>query len=96
MPAKSTHFSFRQENKIMLIANELQPVLMHFPEARNKIIQLFYNDLNFRSMCEDYWMCTKMLEKFAAREGQYELLETEYQSIRMLLEIEVNDYLLRK
>lgn len=80
----------------MWIAPELQPVLTHFPEARNKIIQLFDNDLNFRSMCEDYWMCTVMLEKLAVCEGQHELLETEYQSIRMLLEMEVNDYLLRK
>lgn len=95
MISKNTHFRFRAESKIMWIAPELQPILAHFPEARNKIIQLFDNDLNFRSMCEDYWTCVKTLEKFNTLQEIDVLLEGEYQAIRMLLEKEVHDYLQR-
>lgn len=79
----------------MWIAPELQPILFHFPEARNKIIQLFNNDLNFKSMCEDYWVCLKVLEECNEHRGQDEPLKTEYQAIRALLEKEVTDYLKR-
>jgi hypothetical protein len=78
----------------MWIAPELQPIIGRFPHAQNQIIQLFNNDLNFRSICEDYWVCMSMLEK--TRSGASDSQpEFEYNSIRELLETELEEYLKR-
>lgn len=78
----------------MLIAPELQPIIGRFPDERNQIIQLFNNDLNFRSICEDYWVCITMLEKSRSAESDSKP-EFEYDSIRELLETELEEYLKR-
>jgi len=77
----------------MWLPQELQIVILKYPDAKAKIIQLYNNDSNFKSLCEDYWLSTTLHTKY--RESRYSdvVLENEYDSICLLLEKEVTEYL---
>ena len=79
----------------MLIPKELQIILHKFPKHKVKIIQLYINNLNFKSLCEDVWLSTTLLKQYKNDPESGLTLEDEYDSICSLLEKEVITYLQR-
>jgi hypothetical protein len=77
----------------MQSAHELQAMINKFPTYEAKIIQLYLNDLNFKSLCEDFWLSTNLLTRYKKNVESDLMLENEYHSICSLLEKEVMDYL---
>jgi hypothetical protein len=77
----------------MWLPKELQTIILKYPDAKAKIIQLYHNDSNFKSLCEDYWLSRTLHTKY--KESVYAdiVLENEYESICLLLEKEVTKYL---
>jgi len=77
----------------MWLPQELQNIILKYPDAKAKIIQLYHNDSNFKSLCEDYWLSTTLLEKYKESSDADMTLKDEYDSICLLLEKEVNEFL---
>jgi hypothetical protein len=77
----------------MWIPQELQIVILKYPDAKTKIIQLYNNDSNFKSLCEDYWLSATLHTKYKDSRDSDVVLENEYDSICLLLEKEVTEYL---
>jgi hypothetical protein len=77
----------------MQSTQELQAMINKFPSYKAKIIQLYLNDLNFKSLCEDLWLSTNILITHKKNVESDLILENEYDSICSLLEKEVIDYL---
>lgn len=77
----------------MLVTQELQPIILKFPNFKIKIIQLYNHDSNFKSLCDDYWLSSTLLEKYKRNAGSDLILENEYSSICAMLSKELNDYL---
>lgn len=77
----------------MLVAQELQPIILKFPDFRAKIVQLYNNDLNFKSLCDDYWLSSILLQKYRKNVENDLMLEKEYDSICAVLEKEMTEYL---
>jgi len=77
----------------MLITQELEPIILKFPDFKTKIIQLYNNDSNFKSLCDDYWLSSTLLQKYRGNVVADSILEDEYSSICAMLVKELNDYL---
>jgi hypothetical protein len=77
----------------MQSTQELQAMINKFPAYKAKIIQLYLNDLNFKSLCEDLWLSTNLLLTHKKNVESDLILENEFNSICSLLEKEVIDYL---
>ena len=77
----------------MWLPQELQNVILKYPDAKAKIIQLYHNDSNFKSLCEDYWLSTTLHNKYKESLDPDVVLENEYDSICLLLEKEMTEYL---
>jgi hypothetical protein len=77
----------------MWLPQELQIVIVKYPDAKAKIIQLYNNDSNFKSLCEDYWLSTTLHTKYKGSLDTDSVLENEYDSICLLLEKEMAEYL---
>lgn len=77
----------------MWLPQDLQSVIIKFPDSRAKLIQLYSNDANFKSLCEDYWLSTTLRAKCGHEPNKDNALKNEYDSICSLLEQEVNDYI---
>jgi hypothetical protein len=77
----------------MWLPQELQIVILKFPDSKAKIIQLYNNDSNFKSLCEDYWLSTALHTKYKESMDTNVGLEAEYDSMSLLLEKEVTEYL---
>jgi hypothetical protein len=77
----------------MWVPLKLQDMIQRFPDFRVRIIQLYENDENFKSLCEDYWLCTTLLEKQRNRIEADVELATEYEAICITLENDINQYL---
>ncbi|MBK8292153.1 MAG: hypothetical protein IPK96_15675 [Flammeovirgaceae bacterium] len=80
----------------MLVAQELQPIIIKFPDFMTKIIQMYNNDSNFKSLCDDYSLSSILLQKYGRDVEADLVLEKEYASMCEILEKEITDYLLRK
>lgn len=80
----------------MWLPQELQIVIVKYPDAKAKIIQLYHNDSNFKSLCEDYWLSTTLHNRYKESSDPDVVLENEYDSICLLLEREVSEYLTKK
>lgn len=80
----------------MWLPQELQIVILKYPDAKAKIIQLYHNDSNFKSLCEDYWLSTTLHTRYKESSDPDVVLENEYDSICLLLEREVSEYLTKK
>ncbi len=77
----------------MWLPQELQTVILKYPYAKAKIIQLYHNDSNFKSLCEDYWLSTTLHMKYKESLDPDVVLQNEYDSICLLLEKEMTEYL---
>ena len=77
----------------MLVAQELQPIILKFPHLTPKIIQLYNNDLNFKSLCEDYLLSLTLLQLINENNQLDLALQNEYDTICQLLETEILQYL---
>lgn len=77
----------------MWLPQELQILILKFPDSKAKIIQLYNNDANFKSLCEDYWLSTALYTKCKESINTDIVLEAEYDSMCLLLENEVTEYL---
>ena len=80
----------------MWLPQELQLVIVKYPDAKAKIIQLYHCDSNFKSLCEDYWLSTTLHTRYKESKDMDIVLENEYDSICVLLEKEMNEYLTKK
>ena len=90
---KLQNYSFERKSHEMLVAQELQPIILKFPNLTPKIIQLYNNDLNFKSLCEDYLLSLTLLH-LINKNSQLDLaLQNEYGTICKLLETEIREYL---
>ncbi len=77
----------------MWIHEKLEAMIKKFPDFKVRIIQLYQNDENFKSLCEDYWLCTTQLAKHKSTIQINTHLEEEYDSMRSTLENDINEYL---
>ena len=77
----------------MGVVQELQPIILKFPDFKTKIVQLYYNDSNFRSLCDDYWLSSSLLQKYRRDVATGLVLEDEYDAICAILEEEMTVYL---
>jgi hypothetical protein len=77
----------------MLVPLKLHVMIQKFPDFKVRIIQLYQHDENFKSLCEDYWLCTTLLEKQKHIAQTDAELATEYDSICTTLENDINEFL---
>ncbi len=77
----------------MWVPQKLQVMIQKFPDFRIRILQLYEHDENFKSLCEDYWLCTAMLEQQKKMTPADAALATEYSLICITLENDINQYL---
>jgi hypothetical protein len=77
----------------MWVSQRLQLMIQKFPDFRIRIIQLYENDENFKSLCEDYWLCNSLLEKQKSMMPADTALATEYSLMCITLENDIKLYL---
>jgi len=68
---------------------QLQVIKKKFPEQIERIEDLFGKSEDFRTLCADYFLCIKHLEKFKREYGEKKLTFKEYKVIREELENEL-------
>ena len=71
------------------LQTELSLIKNRFPDHKSVIDYLYRNDTDFKSLCADLFLCTKMIQEFEMEiaEKQHALLE--YQEIVKELESEL-------
>lgn len=77
----------------MWVTHKLQVMIQKFPDFRIRIIQLYEHDENFKSLCEDYWLCTTLLEQQKNMTQADPELATEYSLICTTLENDIHQFL---
>lgn len=77
----------------MEIRQDLKLLIDRFPDQKVKIIQLYLNDSNFKSLCEDFCLCLTQLEKQKNILESDLVIKKEYDFMYSLLEGELNEYL---
>lgn len=75
--------------------SELDMLLENFPEHREKVIELFRSNDDFKSLCMDYWQCKIAMLKFHETVLDDLRTENEYIKLCMDLELEAIDFLNR-
>jgi hypothetical protein len=78
------------------MTKELDHMIERFPTHRGKIMELYKSSYNFRSLCEDYWISGEVLLNRRKTMTSESMQVKEYESICLLLEKEVMDYLAEK
>jgi hypothetical protein len=71
------------------LTKQLQVIKKKYPEQSERIEELFGKNEDFRTLCSDYFVCIKHLEKFKREYGEKKLTLKEYKSIRAELENEL-------
>lgn len=61
-------------------------LLENFPEHREKFIELFRSNDDFKSLCMDYWQCKTAMLKF--HETVLDDVRTENEYIRLCMDLE--------
>lgn len=72
---------------------ELYNMLERFPEYREKILELFNNNEDFKSLCEDYLQCRNALGKYRDNVQEDTRSENEYCGLSHELEQEALRFL---
>jgi len=67
---------------------ELDNIMERFPDQRRRIIDLFNNNEDFRTLCEDYWQSKQALLNSMSNKIEDTLLENEYSVLCLELEKE--------
>ena len=70
---------------------QLEVVYEKFPMAKNRIAELYYNDVDFRAACEDYYTCLHFLNKLHKEFSDKKRSIEEYEKIRKELEKELGE-----
>jgi len=83
----------KKDTACMLVPLKLHEMIQKFPDFKVRIIQLYQHDENFKSLCDDYWLCTTLLEKQKNRMLADPELALEYDSICSTLENDINKFL---
>ena len=68
---------------------QLQAVKERFPKQENDITNLYYQDLEFRAICEDYYLCMYYLSKFRKETSETTQSVEEYETMKQELEAEL-------
>ncbi len=77
----------------MLVPQKIQVMIQKFPAFKLRIIQLYQYDENFKSLCEDYWLCTTLLQQQKDMIPGDTELATAYSLICTTLENDIDQYL---
>lgn len=72
---------------------ELIHTLDRFPQYRLKIQDLYLVNEDFRSLCEDYFLCREQLQKIRNKNLTDKLTEIECQKLCLELETELINFL---
>ena len=70
------------------MGKELDFLLQRFPRYRGLALVLYGRNEDFRAICDDYWQCSKNLEKLEAENVQDSRLLREYNLMKLELETE--------
>ena len=70
---------------------QLEVVYEKFPMAKDRIVELYYHDADFRAACEDYYTCLYFLNKFQKEFSDKRGSIEEYEKIRNDLEKELRE-----
>lgn len=70
------------------MTKELDNMMQRFPDQRGRIIELFNNNEDFRTVCEDYWESRQALLNSMTHKIEDAILENEYSVLCLELEKE--------
>jgi hypothetical protein len=73
--------------------SELLYITDKFPGQSGKIAELYKNDSDFRALCEDYFLCIKILRQYQNEFGEKQNVIKEYEDTSKDLERELQDFL---
>ena len=76
-----------------LLRMELWLIKEKFPHQDARIDELYERDADFRALCADYLLCSRILHAFERDVSQKKYAAEEYESIRSELEKELTDYM---
>ena len=77
-----------------VIQTSVFSVMRKFPDRRDRIMRLFREREDFRTMCEDYEKCLMSLRHWSASEGEEAAArKDEYAAILLELEAEISQHL---
>jgi hypothetical protein len=72
---------------------ELDYMIEKFPQYRARLIDLFRQNDDFRSLCDDYWQCNYNMHKLAGNVVKEARIENNYRMLSLNLEQEVMTFL---
>ena len=70
---------------------QLEAVKERFPEFKSDILALYYHDNEFRTICEDYYLCLQYLNKFQKEFSERREYIEEYERTLVDLEKELHE-----
>jgi hypothetical protein len=72
---------------------ELDNVLIKFPAYRGRILELFSGNPDFKSLCEDYWLCRNNLNHFEFENRKIRSDKKQFTDLAHRLENEITRFL---
>jgi hypothetical protein len=72
---------------------ELDYMIERFPQYRARLMELFENNDDFRSLCDDYWQCNYNIFKLNGNVIKETRIENNYRMLSLNLEQEVMNFL---
>ncbi len=76
-----------------MIDKRLDNVLVKFPAFRARIIELFGNNEEFKSLCEDYWECRDEIARFEFERRRINSTQRQFTDLALNLENEMMKFL---
>ena len=73
----------------------LHVITYRFPNHKDLIKELFQQSSSFQTLCEDYYECKKMLEKFTKINNKNGDIKREYQTLLAEIEEEFSQRFIR-
>jgi hypothetical protein len=71
------------------LQTELGLIKNRFPDHKSAIEELYRNDIDFKSLCADLFLCTKMIQDFELEIAEKQHALAEYREIVKDLESEL-------
>ncbi len=72
---------------------ELDYMIEKFPKHRALVTELYYQNEDFKSLCEDFWECQFNISMLMEKEIKEPRIENGYKMLSLSLEQEVLTYL---